>query len=285
MSERILVTGATGRVGARFLPLLRRDGAEIRVLLWMPAPSRPAGGSVVMGDLCDVDTCRRAVQGIDAVVHMASAFQGVTAHQATDVNFRATEQLAAAALEAGVRRFVQMSSYLVYGPSLDRPAREDDEPRPHPDAPFPAAKLGSERALRRFIGTALETCVLRVAFTYGEGDPHLADAFIWARQQRAGRRLHLVHHTDVRQGIRLALREPAAGHRTYNLADDTPATAGELLDLAPHFRATGPPVAPDELTSGADQFGGVVDGAAARRDLGFRPTFPSIQAAREAGAM
>ncbi|MEE3922516.1 aldehyde dehydrogenase family protein [Micromonospora sp. BRA006-A] len=57
--------------------------------------------------------------------------------------------------------------------------------------------------------------LLRVAFTYGEGDPHLADALSWAAHRPDDERLHLVHHADVRAGIFAALRSrPRPGTRT-----------------------------------------------------------------------
>jgi UDP-glucose 4-epimerase len=281
---RVLLTGATGRVGARFIPYLRNQGVTLRLAVWNPAmlagaPSRP---ELVVGDLTDRGVCAAAAAGVDAVVHIASAFVGVSAKQAEELNRRATATLAQAALDAGVRRFVQMSSYLVYRATLGRPAREDDELRGDGAAPFSADKLGSERAVAAFAGTALEVCVLRVAFTYGEGDPHLVDAFGWAQRSSPHRRLHLVHHADVRQSVLHGLTGAAIG--VFNIGDDAPATAAELAALAedyfsPHAESD------DAAQFDADSFEGEVDTSLARSRLGFRPRFPSIQAAARAGAM
>lgn len=283
---RILLTGATGRVGARFLPLLSRAGARVRLAVWVPRGA--AGGrntdSMVMGDLCDPGTCRRAVEGVDAVVHIASAFQGVTAAEAYAVNHGATAALTTAARHAGVRRFVQMSSYLVYRPDPERPAREDDEPRALGRATFPAAKLGAERAVREAADAGLGVCVLRVGFTYGEGDPHLADAFAWAHGCADDRRLHLIHHADVRQGVLLALRAGDLPGRVYNLADDSPMCAARLRTLADGFRWQGDPEAWTQLAEEED-VDGLIDTTAVRRDLDFRPTYPSIMDAEAAGQM
>ncbi|MFI7303916.1 NAD-dependent epimerase/dehydratase family protein [Micromonospora aurantiaca] len=278
---RILLTGATGRVGARLLPHLKRLGGEARLLVWGPGPG-PGGGRLVTGDLRDPAVCRSAVEGVDAVVHIASAFVGLDGPGAEEVNRTATAALARAALDAGVRRFVQMSSYLVYAPAGDRPVREDDPLLESPESSFPAAKLGAEAALRQFTGGELEVCVLRVAFTYGEGDPHLADALSWAAHRPDDERLHLVHHADVRAGIFAALRSPAAAGHTYNLADDEPAPAALLRPLAEEFTARGAGAGDAEE---GGPLGCVVDTTAARRDLGFRPVYPSIEDARRAGRM
>jgi nucleoside-diphosphate-sugar epimerase len=293
---RVLLTGATGRVGARFLPLLRAAGAELRLAVWSPAGRPgPANPALVTGDLIDPDVCRRAVAGMDAVVHLASAFVGVTAGQAEALNYRATRALAAAALAAGVRQFVQLSSYLVYRPAAGRPAREGDRLRAPDGPPFAAAKLGSERAVAELAGTGLAVCVLRLAFTYGEGDPHLAEAVGWARSAPAGRRLHLVHHADVRQAVLRCLRAGTRG--TFNIADDAPVPPAELLavtaDLPPRLREparaeagrNGPAGGPGELAGGPGELAGEVDTTAARTGLGFAPGYPSIRTARQAGAI
>lgn len=278
---RVLLTGATGRVGARLLPHLKRHGAEPRLLVWTPRPG-PAGGRLITGDLRDPAVCRSAVEGVDAVVHIASAFVGLDGPAAEEVNRDATTELARAALDAGVRRFVQMSSYLIYAPGVDRPVREDDPLLASPASSFPAAKLGAEAALRPFAGGELEVCVLRVAFTYGEGDPHLTDALSWAAHRPDDERLHLVHHADVRQGIFAALRSPAAPGQVYNLADDEPATAAQLRPLAAEFTARG--AGAGEAEEGGP-LGCVLDTAAARRDLTFRPDHPTIQHARDQGRL
>ncbi len=282
-ARNVLLTGATGRVGARFIPVLRRQGVGLRLAIWSPSPpaQAPVSGTVVIGDLTDADMCRRAVDGMDAVVHIASAFGGIGAEEADALNHRATAQLAAAALDAGVRQFIQMSSYLVYRPTPGRATREDDPLRDPLDAPFPAAKLGSERALAGFADTPLGVCVLRVAFTYGEGDPHLVDAFAWARRTTGEGRLHLVHHADVRQSVVHCLRVGATG--VYNIADDTPVDAAELVELAafhhlPCHEST------DVATLDGLEFGGEVDTTAARTGLGFKPTYSSIRIAAIAGA-
>jgi nucleoside-diphosphate-sugar epimerase len=279
----VLLTGATGRVGARFVPLLRKRGFRLRLLVWNPAPpaSAAVNPSLVVGDLTDPDTCRRAVEGMDAVVHIASAFTGIDAPEAERLNRRATRSLASAALDAGVRRFVQMSSYLIYRPTPGRATREEDPLRDPARAPFPAAKLGAERAVVEFTGSPLGVCVLRVAFTYGEGDPHLVDAFAWARRTTPQRRLHLVHHADVRQSVLLALKTDHTG--VFNIADDAPVSATGLVEVSSLVHIPREESADVTVLDG-EQFGGEVDTTAARTRLKFAPTYPSLQVAARSGA-
>ncbi|MYW93110.1 NAD(P)-dependent oxidoreductase [Amycolatopsis rubida] len=281
--RRVLLTGATGRVGARFLPRLKQLGAETRLMVWSPGPGVRRSATMIVGDLADAGACRAAVEGADAVVHIAAAFQGLRPDQSEDVNFQATRQLATAARDAGVRRFVQLSSSLVYADGAGA-AAEDTPVRESAAASFPAAKLGAERALSAVRG--LESSVLRLAFTYGEGDPHLAEAIGWARRGGTGR-MHLVHHADVRQAILCVLSAPELPRRVYNVADDRPVGPAELLAAAPGFAVRGQVEegAVTETEPGAQPFGRVLTAEAIRQELGFAPGFPSIAAAAEKGAL
>jgi nucleoside-diphosphate-sugar epimerase len=103
---------------------------------------------------------------------------------------------------------------------------------------------------------------------------------MWAREWPAHQRLHLVHHADVGQGLLRALRTDGIDGTTFNIADDAPVTAAELHEL------NGEPVGEDAATRPLDDpWAGIVDIRAARRVLGFRPIYPSVYAAKDAGAL
>jgi nucleoside-diphosphate-sugar epimerase len=262
----ILVTGATGRVGSRFARRLVAEGEPVRALV---RRGEVAGAETVVGDLREAESRRRALDGVDAVVHLAAAFRGVADEEALAVNHDATVALAR---EAGARRFVYASTNLVYGAGRGRPAREDDEPAPA--GAYPESKAASERVLRE-----LGARIVRLAFVYGEGDPHLAESMMWARRWPAHQRLQLVHHADVAQGLLRALRTEGIDGATFNIADDAPATAAELHALNGDELAADAAERPLE-----DPWAGIVDTSAARRVLGWRPIFPSVYTARDAGA-
>jgi nucleoside-diphosphate-sugar epimerase len=279
---RTLVTGATGRIGSRFVPRLLDQGETVRILVRdaeRAGPLAERGAEVVVGDLRDAEALRRAVDGVDAVVNLGAAFRGVPDEEAEAVNHRAAVELARAALRADVRRHVYASTNLVYGPGRGRPAREDDQP--DPPAGYPSTKAAAERALAELsCSDGLGLRVVRLAFVYGEGDPHLAESLLWARRWAAHQRLHMVHHADVGQALLRALRAPGVDGRTYNAADDAPLTSAELHAFNRE------PLADDAADRPLDDpWAGIVDTARIRAELGFRPIHPSAYQARDAGAL
>jgi nucleoside-diphosphate-sugar epimerase len=278
--KKVLVTGATGRVGSRFVRrLLAGGGEEVRALARDPQRGeelRAAGAEVVIGDLTDPAAVAAAVDGVDAVVNLAAAFRGVPDEEAEATNHRAAVDLARAALAAGVTRYVLASTNLVYGPGRGRPAREDDPPQP--SGAYPVSKVAAENAVRRLAG--LDARVLRLAFVYGEGDPHLGESLMWAREWPAHQRLQLVHHADVGQALLRVLRADGIGGRTYHVGDDAPVSAVELHVL----NGEEPPAGAADRPL-ADPWSGIMDTTRIRTELGFRPIYPSVYTARDAGAL
>jgi nucleoside-diphosphate-sugar epimerase len=279
----ILVTGATGRVGSRFVPWLLQQGRQVRVIARDADKARPLadlGADVVVGDLRDAEAVEKAVTKVESVIHLGAVFRGVAAEEIHAVNEVATLDLARAAMRADVPRFVYVGTTLSYGGGRGRPAVESDELRPGSRA-YPASKAAAEKALfelHRQQGLPLR--VGRLCYVYGAGDPHLAESLNWARQWPLHQRLHLVHHVDVSQALlRLALAEGIDG-KVYNIGDDAPVTAWELLQFAGEA-----PAEDAAARSLEDPWDGIFDTSAIRQELGFRPIFPTLYTARDAGAL
>ncbi|MCZ4100563.1 NAD(P)-dependent oxidoreductase [Streptomyces sp. So13.3] len=284
-----LVTGATGEVGRRFVPrLLARTapGDAVRVLVRdeeRGAPAATLGAQVTVGELRDPEAVRKALAGVDTVLNIAAAFRGVPDEEAWAVNRDAALELGRGAVEAGAGRFVQVSTNLVYGAGRGRPAVEDDEPLPGSPmwGAYPASKSAAEQgllALHREHG--LDVRIGRLAFVYGEGDPHLAQSLRWAGGWAGHQRLTMVHHADVAQGLLRLLRAPGAAGRVYNIADDAPVSAVELHQLNGVELPAGMAGRPLD-----DPWEGVVSTARIRDELGFSPRYPSVWTAWDAGAL
>ncbi|MGW2030074.1 NAD-dependent epimerase/dehydratase family protein [Streptomyces sp. NPDC001811] len=278
-----LVTGATGQVGRGFVPRLlaqARPGERVRVIVrdeTRAAALAERGAEVVVGDLRDTDVLGKALTGADAVVNIAASFRGVPDEEIRAVNRDAAVELGRAAVASGVRRFVQASTILVYGEGRGRPHVEDD-----PSVPggpmwmtYPESKLEAEHGLLALEG--LDVRIGRLAFVYGEGDPHLPGITRWTATQPATKRHHLVHVADAAQGLLRLLYAPGADGRVYNIADDAPVTVLEIHQL---LGAEPPADGPDP-----DPWYGIASTDRVRRELGYRPHFPTLWAARDAGAL
>ncbi|MGP3772080.1 NAD-dependent epimerase/dehydratase family protein [Streptomyces sp. SDT5-1] len=280
-----LVTGATGQVGRRFVPRLLKaapQGDRVRVLVRDAARGErfaELGADVVVGDLRDVEVLGKATAGADRVVNVAAAFRGVPDEEARAVNRDAAIELGRAAVASGVHRFVQVSTGLVYGEGRGRPLVEGDETRPGGQlwGAYPQSKWEAERALGAMEGLD-DLRIGRLPFVYGDGDPHLDAVLEWAVAWPAMQRLHMGHHVDVAQGLRrLLYASGAAG--VYNIADDAPVTTVDILGLG------GVPVPPEAYEKAADPWHSVMSTDRIRHELGYRPVFPSVWTARDAGVL
>ena len=113
----LLLTGSTGFVGSHLLPVLQARGWHVRTAMRSEAASLPAGVEpCVVGDLADRPDLGKALDGVDAVIHLAGRAH-VMRETAADAeaafhraNVDATRHLAEQAAPAGVRRFVFLSS-------------------------------------------------------------------------------------------------------------------------------------------------------------------------------
>jgi UDP-glucose 4-epimerase len=274
---KVLVTGATGKVGSRLSKRLAQRGNHVRALVRDSARAgdlRDAGIELVTGDLLDVDSLAMAVGGVDAVVHCAAFFRGATAEQAHAVNDLGSQQLASAARAASVKRFIFTSTGLVYGPNGGRPAREDDPCQPI--AAYPVSKLAAERYLLGLEG--IDVRVLRLPFVYGDGDPHIEEVVPMMRDFPPAQRMSIAHHVDVAQAVARLLDHPSPSHRIYNVVDD------ETPDLATLFASVGAAPPDGSSPEKARPFEAVLDGLRIREDLGFEPQFPRLADALAAGA-
>lgn len=165
----ILVTGATGFLGRAVVGRLETRGRPVRA-----AVRRDAGpGAVAVGDISPETDWSEALRGVDTVVHCAARAH-VLKDTAADplarfraVNVDATAALARQAIQAGVRRFVFISSIGVNGAETQgTPFRHDDPPRPH--SPYAVSKHEAEQGLKRIAAeTGLQVVIIRPPLIVG----------------------------------------------------------------------------------------------------------------------
>src|SRR5512136_2902861 len=174
--EKYLVTGGAGFIGSPIAEALVGRGDEVRVLDDLSTGKMEnlegIGGRIefLRGDIRDLETCRRAVEGAGTVFHeaaLASVTRSVADPVLNDaINVRGTLNLLVAAREAGVRSFVLASSSAVYG---DDPAAAKVEGREgRPLSPYGASKLAGEKYAQVFHALhGMNTVALRYFNVFG----------------------------------------------------------------------------------------------------------------------
>jgi UDP-glucose 4-epimerase len=269
----LLLTGASGLVGSRLLPRLVQDGAACRALV-RGDRTLPPGATGVRGDLNDPSSLRTAVEGVDAVVHLAALFRTTDDDAIWRANLDGTRNLVEAVRAyAPQARFVMVSTGNVYDADALRPGRETDTCTP--TAAYPASKLAAEALLRE---SGLTWAIVRLPFVYGDGDGHLASMPSLASRfgLHPAHTYSVMHHRDVAVVLRLAL-SGAMDARVVNATDDAPVTVFEMALLAgePIEGSAEPLVNP---------WSGRMD-STLLRELGFRPSVPTIQGAAVDGIL
>jgi UDP-glucose 4-epimerase len=175
---RVLVTGGAGFIGSALVRRLTTSGSSVRVLDNLSIGHRAyiAGQrcELMVGELADPAVVQSALDGCDAVVHLAARAgipDSVTDPLGTfEANVAQTVHLLEAARGAGVRRFVLASSNAVLGPHVP-PA--DESVLARPASPYGASKLAGEAYLAAYAATyGMATCSLRFSNAYGPRSLH-----------------------------------------------------------------------------------------------------------------
>ena len=281
---KILITGATGKVGSRFVPRMLAKGYDVHILVRDAAKASALverGAKVVIGDLYSTDTLPPAVEDMEAVIHLAALFRTFNDNEGIiKTNHAGTVALANASIAADVKRFIFVSTGNVYGSGYQHPAKEDDLVNINDPRAYSSSKIAAEQELISLHkNKGFDVRVLRSGFVYGDGDPHIEEIIpLLKRMKRhSGSRMHMVHHLDVAQALTLLLHTDGLNGEIFNVADDSPISLYELADSFGRVTDTFDP-AEGPLV---DPFEGIMDISKLRNKTGFRPLVPSYYLARE----
>lgn len=238
-----LVTGGTGFIGSALLTTLHAAGWQLRaVVRRIPEKSPLPVYWRKIEDIGSSTSWSGVLEGVDCVVHLAARVhmlketsrEPYTAFR--HVNVTGTERLARACVDAGVRRFIYLSSAGVHGArSLGQPLSEGSPLVPHDD--YSASKLAAEEVLAE-IGrdTSLEVVVLRPPLVYGRGAPGNFARLAWLVRRgwplpfaSIDNRRSLIYLGNLLDAIAQCMRHPAAAGQTFLVCDGRSLSTANLL--------------------------------------------------------
>ena len=253
-----LVTGATGLLGSHIAERLTAKGRRVRALVRPLGDTRflqSLGVELVTGDLTDPDATRRAVRGVENIYHAAAKVGDWGAWP----EFRAgcldaTANLGTAAADAGVARFVHISSTSAYGhPAEGGPPVDETAPLGQnlwrPWDYYTISKVEAERILWRLAeDRRLPLSVIRPSWLYGERDRTTTARIVESLRARRARLvgpgdnpLSAVYAGTVADAAILAAGEPGADGEAYNITSHGRITQRDFMNLFAEAGGT-PPV-------------------------------------------
>jgi len=265
---RVLVTGGAGFIGSHLAERLTGRGDQVRVVDNLSTGKRrnlahlPAV-EFIEGDLADLDIARRAVEGMELVLHQAaipsvprSVTDPITSHRS---NIDATLNLLVAARDAGVRRVVYAASSSAYG---DAPTLPKHEAMPSaPLSPYALQKLVGEQYAAMFTRLyGLETVSIRYFNVFGPrqdpSSPYSGVISVFISALVDGRRPTIygdgeqtrdfTYVANVVDGVLKACEAPGAVGRTINVATGGRISLNDLYrELCRLTGASGEPIYAD----------------------------------------
>jgi nucleoside-diphosphate-sugar epimerase len=235
-----LVTGASGFLGSHVTDLLVELGERPRVLVRRSdslSALTDADVDIHRGDIADRPALESALNGVDRVFHCAARTGpwGPAVHYER-TNVRGLETLVRAALAAGVRRVVHVSSITVHGNDVHGIADENAPLREEPN-PYSRSKVAGERLLERMIrDEGAPVTIVRPGWIYGPRDnaSFARIARMVAKHQMTmigsgDNHLPLIYVSDAARGVVLAGDADQAEGRCYLLVNDEPVTQRDFI--------------------------------------------------------
>ena len=284
---RAFVTGATGFIGSHVARKLRGRGDEVVALVRSPDKASELGDlgcELVEGSLSDEAAIQRGVQGVDAVFHVGAAYKvGIPRSERPalqDANVRGTERVLDAAVEAGAKRIVYVSTGNAYGNTRGQVV-DEGYVRPKPPeflSYYDQTKYEAHQVAIDRIAKGAPVVIVQPCAVYGPDDPSEVGNMI--DQTRTGKLklrmfpdagFNFAYVEDIAEGIVLAHDKGRIGE-SYNLAGPK-STMGELVDKTAELSGRKPPriTMPPALMKMAIPIGPVVG-----KLMGFPPNLGEL---------
>lgn len=237
--HKVLITGATGFIGAHLVAANLQRGRQVRALVLPGDPEegalREKGVEIVHGDVRDYPSLEQACAGMDIVFHCAAVVTDWAPRRLFDeITIQGMENMCRAAAKAKVSRFVDMSTNDVFGMHEGTMIDESFALQPW-NEPYPDTKIIAEEiAWRYYHEHGLPVTMVYPLWVYGPGDktfvPLLADAIV-KRELLFWRRNAIVWPTYIENLMDLLLlisEDPRAVGNGYLVHDGESTTMEEF---------------------------------------------------------
>lgn len=239
MSTTLLVTGASGYIAQYLIPSLNQPGNTL-VGVDRDGGAPPGLDRFVQGDLTDTRVCERALQDVDAVLHLAAAKGdwGISEEEYYRDNLEATRVLVEAGKEAGIEDWVFYSTVSALGPSHE-PVGEDAGF--DPINPYGGSKAEAEKLFHQMAGNTpkIRVLIIRPSVVYGPENPpstniyRLIDAIYNRRFAMVGPGDAIKSTSYIENLLEATLflmKRMERGVQTYIYVDEPALTTGALVE-------------------------------------------------------
>jgi nucleoside-diphosphate-sugar epimerase len=230
------VSGGAGFLGIHLARSLVANGHFVRSLDLEPLEDAALERDVdqVVGDIRELDACRRLVDGTDVVIHAAAALPITSRDAIFSVNVDGTQRLLDAAREAGVGRFIFVSSTAVYGVPEKHPIEESDPLIGV--GPYGESKIAAEKLCLAAATDGFDVVVIRPKTFLGPERLGVFEIlFDWIREGRripilgsGHNRYQLLAVSDLVDAL-LLVSQSSVANRAFNIGASTFGTVREDL--------------------------------------------------------
>ncbi len=242
MARSALITGGSGFIATRLAPALLESGWQVRACGRRPRPeSLPDGADYRNADLAAGEGVEDVYEGVTHVYHLAGASSSTSDEEEMQrTNVVGTENLLSAGADAGLERFLYMSTTAIYGEEAQLPVPVLETVEPHPSRGYGKTKWEAEQVVARFGDKGLPVVTLRPVSTYGPGNVKLLGSAVLdvAIERYAGLETlrvpnqpveqRLVHVDDLVAATIHLMEDEAAVGRTFNVASGQYPTSHEI---------------------------------------------------------